>query len=67
MPSLMIRIEVSLAMQQAGFMVSPAVYQRYFNKYQKGNSLDFVQFMHMIADLSMIKSRFEVIDTDRDG
>ena len=51
----------------AGFHVDPIVVRRYFDKYAKGDALDFVQFMHMIADISLVKSRFESLDRDRDG
>jgi len=39
-----------------------------FRKYNKrGHGVDFASFLAIAADVALLRSRFEVADTDRDG
>lgn len=59
--------ETNQAMNQAGFFVVPQIIQMYYNKYNLGQGLNFIRFMQAVADIALIKTKFEVLDTDKDG
>mmetsp|Transcript_18890 Transcript_18890/g.32136 ORF Transcript_18890/g.32136 Transcript_18890/m.32136 type:complete len:333 (+) Transcript_18890:8-1006(+) len=61
------KTEISHAIAQAGFNVSDVVIDMFFKKYDSGQGLDFVQFMQMVSDIALIKSKFHWLDRDGDG
>eukprot|EP00010_Vexillifera_abyssalis_P008753 CAMPEP_0201546586 /NCGR_PEP_ID=MMETSP0173_2-20130828/2843_1 /ASSEMBLY_ACC=CAM_ASM_000268 /TAXON_ID=218659 /ORGANISM="Vexillifera sp., Strain DIVA3 564/2" /LENGTH=299 /DNA_ID=CAMNT_0047955277 /DNA_START=26 /DNA_END=925 /DNA_ORIENTATION=- len=65
--------EVTHALQQAGFAMSPNTIKDVYKKFQSGNTtfgrngLTFEQFLALSAYLGQIRATFFAADTDRDG
>jgi len=61
--------EIHTALRNSGFHVLDFnAVNSLFRKYNKrGHGVDFASFLAIAADVALLRSRFEVADTDRDG
>lgn len=61
--------EIAYALQVAGFSLSPRAVQALYHRHDKGRNqgVSFPMFLDIAADIALLKTQFEWLDTDRDG